>query len=69
MKRARMLAVFLVILPFAGCAKTRYVEAHSETAVGAYPGGASAVSHGTYSDDRWWGPACLRPRQPTTDWQ
>jgi hypothetical protein len=62
MKWARMLALLLVGLSLAGCARTRYVEAHSETAIGAYPGGATVSSHGTYSDDRWWGLACMKPR-------
>ena len=65
MNWARMLALLLIGSSLAGCARTRFVEAHSETAVGAYPGGAAVSSHGTYSDDHWWGPACLRPRQTT----
>ena len=65
MNWARMLALLLAISALAGCAKTRFVEAHSQTTIGAYPGGAAVTSHGTYSDDRWCGPACLRPKPAT----
>jgi hypothetical protein len=67
MRWAKMLVLVFAALAHAGCAKTRFVEAHSETTIGTYPGGAGVASHGTYSDECWWGPACLRTRPPISE--
>ena len=60
MKKEWIPLCVLLVATFAGCAKTRFVQASTVTDLNAHPSGATVTSHGVYNEQQWMGPAGVK---------